>query len=350
MAGPRKPAAPGVDPMSDSPSKPPHAFRWDLDKTYLHTDFDTFLDIVRTAVEKPERKRTVAGAAWMIREVRAHTDARVTIISGSPEQMRASIEAKLRLDGVQWDEFVLKPSLKSVLRFRFRALRDQVGYKLPALLAARANTPPECRETCFGDDAEADALVYSLYADILGGRLSLDTLRAVLTAANSYPDVIEGVMELAAKTPTLDQVQRIFIHLERRSDPAFFQRYGSRVVPISNYFQAVLVLIEDGLLPALSARRIVEALALTQVFSDDELAESAHVLVRRGALSHATIEVACGALAEGSSTHHALADTLSRAPEQGAAPAPVEVDYVAALTQDRARWEEARAQAKRRER
>ncbi|MEZ4393683.1 MAG: hypothetical protein R3A48_21650 [Polyangiales bacterium] len=328
-------------------TRPPHAFRWDLDKTYLHTEFDTLLDIVRTAVEKPERKRTVAGAAWMIREVRAHTDARITIISGSPEQMRASIEAKLRLDGVQWDEFVLKPSLRSVLRFRFRALRDQVGYKLPALLAARATTPPECLETCFGDDAEADALVYSLYADILGGRVSPETLRAVMTAANSYPDVIEQAVDLAAKTPAHDPVRRIFINLERRSDPAFFHRYGARVVPVRNYFQAVLVLIEDGVLPAVSARNIVEALALTQVFSDEELAESAHELVRRGALSHASVTSASEQLAAGDEGHHRLAEVLARAPEQGEAPAYPEIDYVAALNDDRARWEEARAQARR---
>lgn len=332
--------------------RPSHAFRWDLDKTYLHTEFDTLLDLVKTAVEKPERKRTVAGAAWMIREVRAQTNARITIVSGSPEQMRAALEAKLRLDGVTWDEFVLKPSLRNIVRFRFRALRDQVGYKLPALLAARANTPAECVETCFGDDAEADALVYSLYADILGDRVSLDELRAVMEAARSYPDVVERVLDLAASTPRHDPVRRIFIHLERRSDPAFFHRYGPRVVPVYNYFQAVLVLAQDGVLPPESALRLAEELASDRDFGAHELAESAHDLVRRGALAPATLARVSEVFrdTEGTSLEKqsrlAFAEVLDRAPAPGPAPDALDVDYAKTLTEDRARWEEARAKAK----
>ena len=43
--------------MSDPASKasePPHIYRWDLDKTYLRTDFDTLRDLVRTAIERPD--------------------------------------------------------------------------------------------------------------------------------------------------------------------------------------------------------------------------------------------------------------------------------------------------------
>src|SRR5260370_28293128 len=96
-------------------------------------------------------------------------DIRVHILSGSPEQMRRRLEDKLRLDGISWDSFTLKPNLKNVLKLRFRALRDQLGYKLPALLHARAqfehahaatpsaeHSPPQppplpaARETLFG--------------------------------------------------------------------------------------------------------------------------------------------------------------------------------------------------------
>ena len=101
---------------------------------------------------------------------------RVHILSGSPEQMRRRLEDKLRLDGISWDSFTLKPNLQNLLRLRFRAVRDQLGYKLPALLASRAELGETRRgrraratETLFGDDAEADAYVYSLYADFLAG-------------------------------------------------------------------------------------------------------------------------------------------------------------------------------------
>src|SRR3954468_317548 len=148
----------------------PYVARWDLDKTYLRTEFTTLRDLWKTAFERPEQKRTVPGASTLLREIAA-TGASVHILSGSPEQLRAKLEQKLRLDGARWDTFTLKPNLRNVLRLRFRAVRDQVGYKLPALLHARASlnasgnldTVP-LHEILVGDDAESDALVYSIYA------------------------------------------------------------------------------------------------------------------------------------------------------------------------------------------
>src|SRR5688572_29714885 len=147
-----------------------HVTRWDLDKTYLRTEFETVRDLLRTAFERPDEKRTHAGAATLLREM-ARASALVHILSGSPEQMRRRLEGKLRLDGITWDAFTLKPNLENVLRLRFRAVRDQLGYKLPKLLDARAHgvptgplvdgdEPPGAahgKETLFGDDAEADA-------------------------------------------------------------------------------------------------------------------------------------------------------------------------------------------------
>ncbi len=54
--------------------------------------------------------------------------------------MRAVLEEKLKLDGVEWDELVLKDNVRNLLRGRFRALRGQVGYKLPVLLESREST------------------------------------------------------------------------------------------------------------------------------------------------------------------------------------------------------------------
>src|SRR5262249_46015415 len=120
------------------PSRPAPAFiaRWDLDKTYLRTDFDTVRDLVRTAVERPDQKRTVPGAATLMREL-GRAGAEVHILSGSPEQLRSRIEQKLRLDGARWASLTLKPNLTNILRLRFRALPGQLGYKLPALLRRR---------------------------------------------------------------------------------------------------------------------------------------------------------------------------------------------------------------------
>src|SRR5438046_1002567 len=118
------------------PRLPRFIARWDLDKTYLRTDFDTVRDLVRTAIERPDQKRTVPGAAPLLREL-GRAGVEIHILSGSPEQLRSRLEEKLRLDGARWSSLTLKPNLENLLRLRFRALRGQLGYKLPALLRRR---------------------------------------------------------------------------------------------------------------------------------------------------------------------------------------------------------------------
>ena len=132
-------------------------YRWDLDKTYLRTEFDTIRDLLRTAFESAGQKRTIPGAAPLLRELQATSPYGIYIVSGSPEQLRRVLEAKLRLDGVRWDSLTLKPQLQNILRGRFRFIKDQVYYKLGALLQTRTEMPGPIHEVMFGDDAEADA-------------------------------------------------------------------------------------------------------------------------------------------------------------------------------------------------
>src|SRR5262249_27835437 len=161
-------------------------------------------------------------------------DSRLFILSGSPKQMRSVLEAKLRLDGVVWDELVLKDNVRNLLRGRFRALRGQLGFKLPALLKSRAATPPEADEILFGDDAEADAFIYSLYADLVGGRVREGDLQQILAAAELYSDEEEDIFRSLKRIQTADPVRRVFIHLDRLTPPAAFTKFGPRVVPVFN--------------------------------------------------------------------------------------------------------------------
>ncbi len=269
---------------------PRHIARWDLDKTYLRTDFDTVRDLVRTAFESAEDKRTNPGASTLLREmVRAGVS--VHILSGSPEQMRRKLEDKLRLDGIQWDSFTLKPNLQNLLRLRFRAMRDQLGYKLPALLhARRVATPPPPndpglrRETLFGDDAEADAFVYSLYGDVLAGRVSVEELAEICEKGRVYPDVVADLLEDAKHVGHGDAVERILIHLERQSPPDEFRVYGRRAVPFYNYLQAAFIVHEDGRIPAEAVLRVGVELIVQHRFDGDALARSYSDLARRGHL------------------------------------------------------------------
>ena len=264
------------------PRPPKRIYRWDLDKTYLQTEFESLRDLLRTAMQKAHEKVAVPGARALIRELSESGDSMLCIVSGSPTQMRAVLEEKLKLDGVHWDEFVLKDNVRNLLRGRFRALRGQVGYKLPAILASREKAPREAEEVLFGDDAEADAFIYSLYADLIAGRVDDRVLAEVLEAGGVYPDDAERIRQTCKRIPVADPVRRIFIHLDRLTPPAQFARYGPRVVPIFNYFQAALVLMADGDLKAHQVLRIAMEMVQTAGHNLFTLSNSFQDLVRRG--------------------------------------------------------------------
>jgi hypothetical protein len=272
-----------------------HIARWDLDKTYLRTEFDTLRELVKTALERPDQKRTNPGASTLLREM-VRAGVRVHILSGSPEQMRRSLEDKLRLDGITWDTFTLKPNLQNLLRFRFRAVRDQLGYKLPALLRARerladtGDSPGASTETLFGDDAEADAYVYSLYADFLAGLVGEDVLLRILQRGRVYEDVIAEAMEAARAIERADVVERILIHLEQQTPPDDFRTYGTRVVPFYNYLQAAFVVHEDGRVGPEGVLRVAVELVTEHRFDGDALARSYLDLARRGHLRGARVD------------------------------------------------------------
>ena len=261
-----------------------HISRWDLDKTYLRTEFDTVRDLVRTAFERADEKRTNPGAATLLREM-ARAGVSIHILSGSPEQMRRRLEDKLRLDGIVWDSFILKPNLRNMLRLRFRALKDQLGYKLPALLDARtALGESDARETLFGDDAEADAFVYCLYADIMAGRAGEELVRQIGERGRVYDDVLEDVLRCVRLAKGEPVVERILIHLEQQTPPGDFAIYGPRVVPFYNYLQSAFVVYEDGRLPAEGVLRVATELVTQHRFDGDALARSYHDLGKRGHL------------------------------------------------------------------
>jgi len=255
--------------------------RWDLDKTYLRTEFESFGKLLRTALQRAEQKVSYPGAPTLLQELRGQ-GGRICIISGSPRQMRRVLEQKLRLDGVDWDEFILKPNLSNLMRGRFRALRDQIGYKLPALLASRNALGRPLPEMLFGDDAEADAFIYSLFGDLLAGRIGEKALAPILEATDLYEDQRRMIAEQIAALERHDAVQRIFIHLERRSPPARFAPYGPRVVPVYNYFQASLVALADGVLPAASVLKVMISMIAHAGYGPAALANSFQDLLRRG--------------------------------------------------------------------
>ncbi len=277
---------------ADSQLRVRHIFRWDLDKTYLRTDFDTVRDLIRTALQKPEEKVNVPGAVALLRELTRDADdsrALVTFISGSPSQMRNTLERKFEIDGIRPDAFILKPTLRNILTGRFRAVRGQVGYKLDALLRLRAMAPL-APETLFGDDAEQDAFIYSLYADLCAGTVDQEQLVAILDEAEVYDSSAEAILSHFANTRTDDNVGRIFIHLDRRTAPGRFWVFGPRLVPIINYFQAAVVLYADEVIAADGLVRVAAEMIERDDYGLVELANSLQDLARRRHVDMAVLD------------------------------------------------------------
>jgi hypothetical protein len=212
----------------------------------------------------------------------------VHILSGSPRQLRERLEEKLRIDRVRWDELTLKPNLSNLLRLRFSALRDQLGYKLPVLLAARVRdqTPgPDGElptEVLVGDDAEADAFVYSLYADLCSGTIEASALQRIIVAGRIYPEEREACLSAHARLAIGQAVRRIFIHLDRQSPPSDFDAYGPRVVPFYNYVQPAFVLAEDGYIGGDAVLQVAAMLIQRHRFDAEALGRSYLDLLRRG--------------------------------------------------------------------
>ena len=275
--------------------------RWDLDKTYLKSEFETLRDMVRIPFQKAEDKVAAPGVAALIRGLRETALSRgrvirVSFISASPPQIGRAIRRKLELDGIVYDSIIFKNQLQRLMRGKFRHLREQVGFKLTELLTARRAEPPQAREYLFGDDWESDPFIYSLYADVVAGRVEAAELGAILRAVRVDSPLIDQACALAAAIEPVDAVARIFINLERPTPPAQLRVYGGRLVPTFNYLQTATCLYEDDAISAAGVVRVARSLAEDSSYTPERLASSLADIVRRGHLRPPTSGAALRAL------------------------------------------------------
>ena len=272
-------------------------FRWDLDKTYLRTEFESVRQLIRIPFESGADKVHLPGVPELIRALRRSALARgerpyVFFLSASPPQIGAAIRQKLEIDGVEYDGITFKDQLRNLMRGRFRSLTEQVGYKLAELLEARVRGPVAQREVLFGDDWESDPLIYSLYADVLAGALDTERLRDILgrlSVERAAIARIEGAARTIGQSEVGELVARIYINLERRTPPSRFHAFGARLVPAFNSFQTGASLYEIGLLDASGLPEIAGALIAQSGYTRERIRNSLDDLLRRGHLREETL-------------------------------------------------------------
>ena len=239
---------------------------WDIDKTYLATRFSSVRGLTRIPVEFAVDKRAIPGMPAVIQGLRKgpgpdYACVPLYFISASPPQLQKVLEHKMLLDGVEYDGITSKDWLRTLMHLRPRRLREQVGFKLCALLAGRQRRPM-AEEYLFGDDVEKDAAAYFLYAGLLSGDVSPDDAEGIMVEEGVRWYDRQCVFTLLEGLPDeRGQVKRIFIHLEQNTLPEEFEVFGKLVVPVKGACQLGLALHQMGLIDPEMVREACEVAA-----------------------------------------------------------------------------------------
>ncbi len=274
-------------------------FVWDLDKTYLRSEFTTFTQLLRTAFQKAKDKVAYPGATALLRALRRGPDGAlrpIYFVSASPPQLRAVIHEKFALDGVEVDGVYFKDNLRNVRPGRMKRLREHVGYKLLALLDLRRRLPAGAEEVFFGDDVETDVVIYALYGQILRGAYARLTLIDFLQRQGVFPDEAVRIAWRARTLHDLPIPERIYIHMHRTVDPRYYRRFGSGVRATATYFQTAVLLHVEGKLGIEAAAEVGVELLRHGGYTKEDLAEQLEELVRRRLVSEIQAVVVTRAL------------------------------------------------------
>lgn len=260
-----------------------NVYIWDVDKTYLSTHFSSMKGLARIPVEFAIDKKAIAGMPEVLRGLRrgpgpGYAGVPLYFISASPPFLRKVLQHKMLLDGVEQDGITFKDWVGTLLQLKPGRLFEQVGYKITALLTGRVHRPLAV-EYLFGDDTERDAQAFTLYARFVNGLLSTGDFEKALEKSGVPWEDRQGIHALAGRLPEKrGRVERIFIHLEYRTPPKEFEKYGKILQPVKGGFQLALALFEGNLVDAdavVGAQRAVSRISRHRFGSVKELLKDA---------------------------------------------------------------------------
>jgi len=275
--------------------------RWDLDKTYLVTDTESLRSLLRIPFERAQDKRAFPGVAALVKQLRRSAAERgattsVNFVTASPPQIGRAIREKLHLDGIEIDEIRFKNQIHHLVRGHFDALREHIGFKLSELLQSARAGRRDGNELLFGDDWESDPLIYSMYADVIEGRLSWSRLEGLLDKAGVQgTGYLQTIHECAERDGPRRSVGAICILRARPRAPAEFEPFGPRLFWFDTYLECALILHALG---DLDARGVVEVTAASDVDPDIVSAAFEAVATRWPRLTREHLTVARRALTE----------------------------------------------------
>lgn len=254
-------------------------FIWDVDKTYLDTDFKSLGGLMRIPLEMAIDKQAIPGTAALLAECRRGPGPRprhtpLYFVSASPPQLAGVIQRKMTLDGLQPDGFVFKDQLKLVTQGRLAQLKRQVEYKLTAHLGLIADLPRHARLVVVGDDWESDAQVFSLLDRILRGELEGATLARALRQAGVRPRSLTPLVDAAVQAAGRAQVWLALLLLTRGRDPSFAKAFSPPVRTAREALQAAALFAHLGLIAPDGVARVAGTLRERWGWTPDQVAAS----------------------------------------------------------------------------
>lgn len=229
----------------------------DIDKTYLETEFESLLRMARIAFEAAAAKVTVAGASDVLVLTRwdepdqalpegSPLPRPLHFVSSSPPQLRAVLEEKLMMDGLDWSSDTFKNQAYNLRMGRMDLLRQHVAYKSRAILNVMADAADHASFTLIGDNAESDAYIYVGVQLFLSGRLSATGYRSWLMTAG-VEDAVANDVTAGLTLPVGAQVEAILI----RNVPGYTFHHepplSDGIATFDNFYQAALLLMGQGL-------------------------------------------------------------------------------------------------------
>ncbi|MFH2009803.1 MAG: phosphatase domain-containing protein [bacterium] len=268
---------------------------WDVDKTYLDTDFKSLWGLLRIPLEMAIDKTSIPGTAAALQECRRgpgdhpqHTP--IFFVSASPPQLAGVIRRKMLLDGLQPDGFLFKDQLRLALQGRFRQLKFQVEYKLSAHWSLIAELPPRARLIVVGDDWESDGQVFALLDAAQRGELTGSALRGALLDAGVGRRFAEPMTELAARAAGRAQVQLACVILTRGREPEYFDPFSPPVRAAREALQAAAIFAEAGLISPDGVARVAWRLQADWGWNTERVHFSLDDLAVRGLVSSALLD------------------------------------------------------------
>jgi len=236
------------------------AYIWDIDKTWLDTRFSQLRGMLKIPFEFAVDKQALPGTTALLHALRQGPSERehrpLHFITASPPFIRKAIERKMLIDGIEFDGITYKDQLEVLARREFRMLKEHTAFKLGALLLLARSFPLGTQVYMFGDDAERDPLLYSMFADICAGRLRGEALVRAQVELGALPYYAEDVATLAAEVAPRELVGGIHIHLVTEPDGRRIAHYGPRMVGYSSASAVAELLAQRGLISERGRARV----------------------------------------------------------------------------------------------